>query len=511
MTIAPIIGKINEETISLAEKIAKVYNDSIKEVNDKTFLGFNFKIIPELKDKKASLNFIDNLLEIHVNKNAKIIIPSRRTDEYTLAKFFEFNNAINNLDNNCHILLENSFNKNSLKESMTLKGKASRFISSKIKSGIESAKKIISGEIEIQNPESLKDLSNNINRDLNKILDLELGEDKITKAISDFVKNGNVSNINDLYNMIFESSLKSKFANECKKNVYNIFKKHDGSLDKNKKELNAKVIDIVANSYDTDVKSIESRSDKDYLKIVKKAYTIISKSINVIINTLKGAVYTVGAYIAFSEGIGSLIMKVADWVSSGLKNLIQLILGPSSSEQQMAKALSQSEGFIDKAVGYINIGLQKGMTTGLDKLDGFKTFILDLGSEAATSVESLPYIGTVKYLVFAALVILALISIKNLFKDMIDIKDIQKTSGKDIAADFSIDSLTSNGGFDKIFVTEAIMCIVTVHIESSLKNANLSSEEKERLKKLNHAIYNSHKKKTKEGIRFFYKELSNLN
>ena len=204
-------------------------------------------------------------------------------------------------------------------------------------------------------------------------------------------------------------------------------------------------------------------------------------------------------------------MKIADWVSSGLKSLVQLILGPSSSEQQMAKVLTQSEGLIDKAVGYLNIGLQKGMTTGLDKLDYFKTFILDLGAQAATKIETLPYIGSVKYLVFASLVILSLITIKNLFKDMTDIKNTQKSSGESVAADFSIESLTSNGGFDKIFVTEAVMCIITTHIDLSLKNSNLSLEEKERLKKLNHVIYNSHKKKTKEGIRFFYKELSNLN
>lgn len=511
MTIAPIVGRVNEEAIRLAEITAKAYNKSIKEINEKTFLGFDFKVIPEFKDKKASLDFINNILEIHVNENSKIIIPSRRTDEYTLTKFFEFSNVSNNLDNNCHVLLENSLNRNSLKETMTLKGKASSFISSKIKSGIKTAKKMISGEIEIKNPESLKELSSNINSDLNKILDLELGEEKITKAIADFVENEDSSNINELYNVIFESGLKSTFASECKKNVYDIFKKQDGSLDKNKKEFNSKILDIVANSYNTDLDSITSRNAKDHLSIVKKAYAIVSKSINMIINTLKGAVYTVGAYLAFTEGVGSLIMKVADWVSSGLKNLIQLVLGPSSSEKQMAKALTQSDGLIDKAVGYINIGLQKGMTTGLDKLDGFKTFILDIGADIATKIESLPYIGTVKYLIFAALVIMSLIAIKNLFKDMIAIKDTQKTSGESVSADFSIDSLTSKGGFDKVFVTEAIMCIITAHIESSLKNSKFTSEEKERLKKLNHTIYNSHKKKTKEGIRFFFKELSSLN
>ena len=55
MITAPIIGYYNQDIINLSKKIASAYNKSVHKLNEKTFLGFNFELIPEIKGKKQTL------------------------------------------------------------------------------------------------------------------------------------------------------------------------------------------------------------------------------------------------------------------------------------------------------------------------------------------------------------------------------------------------------------------------------------------------------------------------
>jgi len=506
MEYAPIIGYQSNKIKKIAKKIAQSYNESIDDIDNQLFLGFKFKNIPELKYSTASFNFKESLLEINISNQTKIIIPSRRASEHVVCRLFEFSD-IKAYDKKTHVLIEKKLNKYNLIETRTGKGKASSWISKKIGAGLASAKAMLLTNIEIQNSETIEELSKNINDNIKSILDFEPGHDKVVDAITNFVKSGNVSEINKLYDIIFDNSLKSKFAKETNKKIIEEFTNKMGEVEAEKKVLDSKLDEIIANAYNTHKEFVKSRYEDDtFGEFISKIYTRIGNGISIMIDTIKTVIASIIAWEFSTEGVANSLMNAASWIMSKFIELLQWFVGPSTDDKEKAEVLTKSQEWLDWGIGWLNKGIQAGQELVQWTLEQVNSVQEVINEKLKVLFEPLTTTTTGKYIAAMILAIVAvyiIIKLFNIIKSGIKISDLSKTTGGDAAASFSIQNLTSNAGFDKIFVTEAILGIIQINIENTLKNGQLTKDEELRIKKLNHIIYNTSKKKSKEGIKFF--------
>jgi hypothetical protein len=134
MKSVPVLGLYNSEVISLSKKLAESYNRSIKKVNTKKFLGFDFEIIPEIAGCLSTYNFEDRILEIHLNKYTSFVIPSGYSEPEHFGKYFDIQEE-NLLEKN--VLLEDIDRTRKIYETITLKG-----LGGKIRDASKHSKKI---------------------------------------------------------------------------------------------------------------------------------------------------------------------------------------------------------------------------------------------------------------------------------------------------------------------------------------------------------------------------------
>tara|TARA_B100000212_G_scaffold342354_1_gene329033 strand:- start:38 stop:1558 length:1521 start_codon:yes stop_codon:yes gene_type:complete len=504
MSFAPVEGPYDEKIINLSKKIAVSYNESIENLNPNLFLGFEFKNIPELKNKRASLNFKNKILEVNINKETKIIIPSVYASASELSKFFEFKNERKFKDD---IILQEIVNRNSIEETFRLKGKADSIFSG-IKSGLKSAKKYFKSEITIQNPESVEELAANISSDLFKVLSIDSGKQGLMQVIENFIINEDDSSIDKLYNSFFQTSISTKHVQECIGNIKKLIAEKTKEGEIKGKIDNSDILDQIAKSYGVEKKDISSRNEKNIFAGVDKIYTYISKGISIMINALKGLTFSAAAYEAFNNGVGSLVTKIIKYTISGCLNVVQYFIQTSSEAVQMADAaLRGDSSILDKVFAALTKANEFITGKGIDSIDYGQGWLLEKLSVVTNTIESLPYIGVIKYLLFVYFAIMALKYIYNIVKDLFKIKSKSQTDAEKLFARMSEENLTSNFGFDKILATESIITIIVSHLDAAIQSNKFSKEEKDRLKSLINAFYKSHKVKTKEGIRFFFKEI----
>jgi len=505
MSFAPIEGPYDSNVISLSKKIAGAYNKSVQNLNSNLFLGFKFENIKELKNYKASLNFKNRVLEINISESTKILIPSLYASPRELAHLFEFSKEKEFKD---EIILERAINSHSVQENFRLKGKADSIFSG-IKSGVKSAKNYFSSDITIQNPDSVTSLAENITSDLSKILSIDAGKDRFLKVIEDFIKHENKDSVDKLYEAIFNTAVKTKYVENCISNIKDLVskKRKEGEIKGNIDD--DEILKLVAKSYNVKEKDITSRNEKDIVGVIKKIYTYITKGLSILINSIKGLTFTAAAYETFNNGVGSLVLKIIKYTISGCLNVIQYFVQTDSNAVQAANAaLTGDSSVLDKVAATLTKANEFFIGKGIDSIDYGQSWILDKLSIVSSSIESLPYIGVVKYLLFVFLAAMALKYIYNIVRDIFKIKDENQTDAEKIFARISEENLSNNFGFDKILATEGIIIVVVSHLENAIKSGRFSKEEKSRLKGLISAFYSSHKKKTKEGIKFFFNEMS---
>ena len=510
MENAPIVGAYNEEIISLSKKIAEAYNASINNISPKKFLGFSFKRIDELKNYKASLNFDDRTLEININENTKIIIPSAYSEVKHLNKYFEFSSNFKNDS----LLFENAINKYNITEKFSLKGKAPKFFSRNIKSGIKSAKKFFSRDIELSSESSstIDQISTNIVKDMKKILGVDVDSEKLSIAIKGFMTEGNSESLNKLYDEIYKSTLETKYVKSCSEEIKKIVSKSKVYEEIKGATPDSEILDAVAKSYNVSEKDLEERNqDKKFTEVISKIHTYITNGFGAILNGIKGVLLSAAAFETFRNGVLSLMSKTIKYTIKGVIKLIQMILGPTAQRKSYEDALIKGDtGILDKTAAYLSKVNSYVTTEGLDSIDALQSTLLDKVGKITSYVEDLSYFGTIKYLVFILIAYLAFKYIYNFITNISTISKQGKTDNKDLALNFSIDDLASNFGFDKILATEGIMYIIIAHLQSAIDKKQLQSPEASKAKDIIRLIHKSHKVKTKEGIRFFYEEMNEL-
>lgn len=506
MKCAPIVGYQSSKIKNIARKLANSYNESIDLIDNKLFLGFKLKNIPELKNATASFNFKESLLEINISNQTKIIIPSRRASEHTVCRLFEFN-SINAYDKKTHVLIERKLNKYNLSETRTGKGQASSWLADKVSSGIASAKGIVFSNVDLKNSETIEELSKNINDNIKSILDFEPGHENVVNAISNFVKTGNVSEINKLYEVIFDNSLKSKFAKDVNQKVTEKFTDSIGEVDAEKEILDSEIDQLIADAYNADKSLVKTRMKEDsFGEYLSKTFTYIGSGVSMFIDTVKAIIATIVAWEFSFKGVANSIMNAGSYIVGKLFDLIHWLIGPSVQDKERAELLTKSEGLQDQIVGWINKGIQKAQILtqwSVEQLNDLQTAINEKLQELVTPLTTTTTGKMIGGTILAIVLVYAIIKIYSIIKSGMKITDLHKTSGGDAFASFSIQNLTSKAGFDKVFVTEAILGIISQNVEITIKNGQLTKEEELRLKKLNHVIYNTSKKKCKEGIKFF--------
>lgn len=507
MKSVPIVGYQNEEIRILSRKIAKAYNESVDFIDKKLFLGFRLKKLDELKGTTASLNFKDNILEINISNGTTLLIPSRNIDEYTACKLFNFN-EIYDLDKKSHVLLENKLNKYNLLETRTGKGQASSWVSDKVASGLASAYAIVGKDIEIKNPETISDLANNINSDIKKHLDMEPGHDKIINAISGFITTGDVNKIDKLYSIITDNSLKSKYAKKVSDVINKEFSNELGDIEKGKKVLDTKIDEIVAGAYDTNAAIIRSRlADETFKDFVTRFYTYFSNGLSMIFDSIKAIISSIITYKFTFTGVITTITEAGEFIIGKFCDLLAYAIGPAKENIEMADQLTKSDSYRDQIVGWFNKAIQSGQDLGVKIVGGVDALQTELSKNFAEYVtkpiDDSAYGKIIAYTVAVIITFYCIIKLKNVLLNALGILDQHRTSAEDAFMNFNINHITSKAGFDKIFVIEAIMTIMSQHINSAIKNDKLDRFEKERLKKLNHLLVNTSKKKTKKGIKIF--------
>jgi len=518
MEYAPIIGYQDKKIRRLSRKFAQLYNESIDIINNNLFLGFDLKRSNEMKNLTASLNFKDNILEIHVSKGSTIIIPSRRIDVHTACKLFEFTNAVNPFDK-MHILTESKSNKYSLKETRTGKGKAGSWLSDKVSSGMSSALSIVGKEVEIKNSESIAELSRNINSSIKKILKFEVGQDKIADTISGFIRSGDPKDINILYEKILENAIKSKYADTASKKVMAAFKKVDGTIKREGKVFDEEIDKIMASAYKTDSKEIKNRMKSErFSEKIKKVYTYISNGINIFFDFIKASIASFITYRFTVDGIVTSINKAGGWIIGKIIELVKYLIGPSDENVKTAEMLMNSDSWTDKAIGGFNKLIQAAQEKVQDGLDitreisdGLNNLLSEYITEPLDSAINDTTSGKIiVYTIATCIAIYALIKIKNIIFNVIGIVDESRTSAKDAFMNFNIESLTTGNGFDRIFAIEAILAIIKANIDNAMNNSNFSSIEKARLTKINHLIISTSKKYSKGVLSIEVKNIKNV-
>jgi len=492
MSQAPIIGYYNENIVEFAKKVATAYNSSVKNLNTHSLLGYDLDLIPEIKGKKANFDLEKGTLEIILSKNTQVILPSVYTEAKYLYEYFNFKNE-NQLD---EILLEkNILQKNSLSEAITVKGAAE-----KLKSGMKTAASILRGksEIEIENPETINDICEGIEKDLRSQLNINVPTENLIKTITGFVRVGDKRQLQDLYDVLFDSAIESKYIDDVVADIHKLIQKktdEDGNISKLKDK---DIIKVFAKAYgDSDPKAIKQRmQEQDVLKKFNKIKRLTVNWNSVIINSLKMIPLTYTALSTAIDGVVATALKYVSFIMKFINGVCNYFLG---TEDSVWAKIWEGE-FVD---AFTTFG-QKSITFVTSIFSGGMEFISDSLCERVTELEGTLTFGILKFAVAFVIILQISATMRTINNAYFRIEDDTKTEGQLVALAFTKEELKSKFGFDKILATDAILATIVANIKPVLEEeSNISKQEKKRLKDLVRAIHGSHKKYTSEGIRTF--------
>ena len=373
-----------------------------------------------------------------------------------------------------------------------------------MKKGIDTAKSILKGdsEIEIKSPETIEQICEGIEKDLKSHLNVTPGRDNLIKSISGFVRSGDKRQIQDLYDVLFDSAIESKYIDKV---VSDIHKLVEDKLEYGEYVGKVKDKDILktfAEAYgDTDIKIIKQRMEESgALKKVGKITRIAANWKTVVSKSLQGIVITLTGISTAMDGLIATIMKTCNLVLKIINSLSQFFL--QTNDSVFAKLFK--------------LDFAGATTTFLQKCATFGTWIVSGGYDLISSnlVDSITMLEGQGLFICIRLLALAYAAylMVNLFRERSNayfrLEADTGTDAETVLARFSKERLRNNFGFDKALATDAILATIVSNVEAALKNkkANLTKEETKRLKDLIRAIYKSHKEKTREGIRTFFKE-----
>lgn len=504
MTQAPIVGYYNENIVEFAKKVAQAYNNSVNKTNVGSLLGYDLDIIPEIKGKKANFSLQEGMLEIILSKNTQVLLPSLYVESKSLHKYFTFENE-NKLD---EILLEkNILQKHLLSEAISVKGAATS-AKKNIRKGIESAKEIFSNkeEVEIKSPETIEEICDGIEKDLQDNLNFTPGRDMLIKTISGFVRSGSKKELQDFYNILFESAIESKYIDKVVSDIHDLCEEKLEYGEYIGKVKDKNIIKTFAKAYgETDTAIIKQRLEETgALKKINKIKRIGMNWLSVLSNGIKGLVIGATAISTALDGLIATMMKSANLVLKLVNALAQFFV---ATEESVFEKLWNTDWW-----GAGETLLQKFITGTTWLFSSSYDFISSNLVDSITKLESKGLFICIRVAALAYFACLMSALWRETSNAYFRIDDDTGTDAESVLSKYSKERLKSNFGFDKALATDAILAVIVTNVTSALenKNSNLSKEEEKRLKELVRAIYKSHKEKTKEGIRTFIKEASSI-
>lgn len=492
-TSMPILGYYDGNSIAAAKKLSEAYNKSVVNLNPRKFLGFDLDLPKELKHLRGRLNIDDRVLEIHLNENTTLIVPSVYSNLVTTRKYFEISGEQNNL-------LEVS----SLDESILLKGKAGG--KKAFKAGMKSAKKFFTRDIEVKNPNDIRDLAENIADDLNKVLGGEvLKKKEFINFVKEFIENPHKGkSVDSLYQKMFDSAIQTKNVEKVILEVAKVinesrnrkgFIKGRTQVSKLKKEI--------ARAYGVKPGQIEKRSNTEFFPKLKNIANITVHLFKALIKSLKAAVSGGFAVKVGSVGIGSTITSIIEFFFWKAMSLLGWSLGIDFSKEEIIQKSENIGGVLESAKNVVIDAVNLALKGASEAFVFIATNAFNVVKASTQWIEELPALKYLKWPFVAILTYVCIVSIIDMLKSFKEIKQIRTVDNLELAGQMSKEELTNNFGFDKILASEMIMFVISAHIQNAtMKNkGNFSGDELKRLEYLSVQIENTGKKYCKGGIK----------
>lgn len=383
MKSVPVLGLYNSEVISLSKKLAESYNRSIKKVNTKKFLGFDFEIIPEISGCLSTYNFEDRILEIHLNKYTSFVIPSGYSEPEHFGKYFDIQEE-NLLEKN--VLLENIDRTRKIYETITLKG-----LGGKIKDASKHSKKIAKkifkkDSVKIENYENMQELAASVTKSLNNVLGGSVDDTAFISFIEDFFNNPDNTSVQKIYDEMFDKKISSKFHSTYVSEFNKFFEKVTKRGEVVGSSSESKILKIVALSYE--IKSMQARAlsgRSNVGKFLNTASSMLVKIHNTLVAVLRGmssALWgSLSGLVAYKGVFTGLGKGLTILISSALKMLGYLVeKAPTEKSAQAVDATkgktasnaAEDEKWWDKLVDAGEDIIDKGREVGEDAIDAIK-------------------------------------------------------------------------------------------------------------------------------------------
>ena len=494
VTSMPVIGKYDSNIKQISESLANAYNNAIEKVNSKKFLGYDFSLPVIFENKKASFNIEDRVLEIHINENTSVILPSLYITKEKASKYFDIG--------------QQRLFENKLSEISILKGKGGG--TKAFKAGMKSARKFFTKSVEIKNVEDIESLAESISLSLNKCLGGNvLDKTDFTEYVKRFIINPSEGkSIDHLYEKMFKSSLQTAkldkvlnvVAAQINKNRnFKGFLKGKSSI----KELEKSV----ALAYGVDIKDLKARSKSEKMPAVKNFLSRLVQIFKSIVSSFKTVASGGLAYTLAQNGIGKSTLIMIQYVFKAIIKLVAWSLGIKASAKPVGDP-SQIGGFYEefktKFFEYTDTAVG-GLAKAFD-------FVLSTIGDAMQNLESLPVLKYAKYPGIALLIYLCVVNLIDFVNNIRKLKDLSMASNVEVAGLLSKEELSNNFGLDKILASEMIMVVITEHIDYALmrKKENFTSDEYKRLEMLKNQINKTGKQYCKEGIKLSSKYTQSL-
>jgi len=498
----PILGYYDNDIVEVSRKLGEAYNKSVTSLNPHKFLGFDLDLPSDLMGLRGRLNKEDRVLEIHYNKNTTLIVPSVYSNLVTTRKYFEISGEQNSL-------LEAS----SLDESILLKGKAGGKKS--FKAGMKSAKKFFTRDIEVKNPNDIRDLAENITSDLNKILGGEvLEKEEFVSFVKDFIENPHKGkSIDNLYQKMFDSAIQTKNVDKVISEVVKVIdqsRNYKGFI-KGRTQVSSLKKEI-ASAYGVKPSQIEKRSNTEFLPKLKNAANIIVHLFKALIKSLKAIVSGGFSVKIYSVGVGSTIISIFEFFFWKVMTMLGWSIGIEIDKDELIQRSEKIEGFFasakDELAGLFNLAFE-GFADAFVWIVSRAFSILKASTQW---IEELPALEYLKWPFVAFLAYTCITQIIQIFKHVKEIKHIRTIDNLELAGQMSKEELTNNFGFDKILASEMIMLVISTHIQGAIiKNkGNFSDGELKRLEYLSVQINNTGKKYCEGGIKLTTKYTKNI-
>lgn len=494
ITSMPVIGYYNEEAASFSKKLAEIYKNCTEKINNKKFLGFDLSLPDYLKNKKASFNIEDRVLEIHINENTSLVVPSLYITKEQVSKYFDIG--------------QQKLFENSLIEISILKGKGGG--TKAFKAGMRNAKKFFTRNVEIKNVEDIESLAESISISLNKCLGGNvLDKTDFTEYVKRFIVNPSEGNsIDNLYEKMFNASLQTAKLDKVLNVISTQINKNRNFKGFIKGKSSIKELEkSVALAYGVDIKDLKARNKSEKMPALKNFLSKLVQIFKSIISSFKAAASGGLAYTLAQNGIGKTTLIMIQYVFKAIIKLVAWSLGIEASTKASGDS-SQIGGlyeeFKNKFFEYTDTAVS-GLAKAFD-------FVISTIGDAMQNLESLPVLKYAKYPGVALLIYLCVVNLIDFVNNIRKLKDLSMTSNVEVAGLLSKEELSNNFGLDKILASEMIMVVITEHIDYALmrKKESFTNDEYKRLEMLKNQINKTGKQYCKEGIKLSSKYTQSL-